>query len=45
MPIVNAGSSEAPTAKMAVAPEGSNGHHPAGPEVGAGEQPAGTPAE
>jgi K(+)-stimulated pyrophosphate-energized sodium pump len=45
MPIVNAGSAEAPTVTMAVAPEGSNGHHHAGPEVGAGEQPAGQPAD
>jgi K(+)-stimulated pyrophosphate-energized sodium pump len=45
MPIVTAGSAEAPTAKMAVAPDGANGQHHAGPEVGAGGQPAGKPAD
>jgi K(+)-stimulated pyrophosphate-energized sodium pump len=41
MPVVNAGSAEAPTARIAVPPEGSNGHH----HAGAGEQPAGKPAD
>jgi hypothetical protein len=44
VPVIDAGSAEAPTAKMPVMPQGSNGHH-AGPEVGAGGQPAGKPAD